>query len=50
MVHKGVLGKWVLKGSYVNVVIKSAFIKVVGETALCRASAGRATTFIKLFT
>ena len=48
--YERVLGKWVLEGSCVNVVIKSAFIKVVGETALCRASAGRATTFIKLFT
>jgi len=47
--HKRVLGKWVLEGSCVNVVLKSAFIKVVGETALVRPQARRQTTFIKLF-
>jgi hypothetical protein len=42
------LGKLLIKGSFVNEVLKSAFIKVVVKTALSRASAGRQKTFIKL--
>jgi hypothetical protein len=43
------LGKWLAKGSFINVVLKSAFIKVVAKTGF-NGRRPPARTFIKVVT